>query len=148
MARDFWGGDIDFEENNNNNDNPVKISNPKEIKNKKPILVVQDIFNNLFAIKEVPDWAKGNDDNLNRKYFHPRDRNGKLLKNRYTSVDVDNALSNYVEACENASNKVKEVLVKLSETLCDTGHLPALVQAAHTNLILSTATHHAASSGL
>ena len=132
VARDFWGSDMELEN--------WDVDNLDVLETKSPI--VQDIFNNRFALKEVPSWAKQKEN----KYFHPRDRNGKLLRNRYTTSDVETALSKYIDACEAASNKVKQVLVELSETICDTGHLPALVQAAHTNLILSTAAHHASSS--
>ena len=56
---------------------------------------------------------------------------------------MDDAVSSYVEACEFATMSVSSVLSRLSETLCETGHLPAISQAAHTNLILSTTSHHA-----
>ena len=36
------------------------------------------------------------------------------------------------------------MLTRLSQTLCESGHLPSVVQAAHLNLIISTAFHHAA----
>ena len=113
------------------------------------------------------------------EFFLPRDRNGKILSNRYTTTKVQDALSNYVEACEDASRAVKAALTQLSHRMCE-GHLPvryrctmssiyflfsffiyilqliptfvrvfvyvihkkAVTQAAHTNLILSTAANH------
>ena len=101
--------------------------------------IVQDIFNNIFALKSIPSWADNDED-----YYHPRDRNGKLLRSRYTTARVDKALHEYIIACERASAAVTSVLSDLAEALCDDGHLPAIVQASHTNLIISTAAHHAA----
>jgi len=128
VAVDFWGlGRYDGEN--------TDLSASEE--SKSPI--VQDIFNNIFAIKNIPSWAEDPD-----AYYHPRDRNGKLLRSRYTTERVDNALHEYVAACEGGSAAVTAVLAKLAERLCDDGHLPAVVQASHTNLILSTAAHHSA----
>lgn len=125
VAIDFWGV-TNFEEFD---------SSKKETRSP----IVQDIFNNLIGLKAIPSWTKNED-----KYYHPRDRNGKLLRNRYTTKTVEDAISSYVEACDNATNSVGKVLTDLSETLCDTGHLPAVTQAAHVNLILATACQHAA----
>ena len=123
VAADFWGArDAD------------DLTTAEETKNP----VVQDIFNNLILLRAVPSWTDGKDD-----YYHPRDRNGKLLPNRYTTVRCQDAISSYVEACEMATISVAEVLTELSETLCDAGHLPAVTQAAHINLILATACQHA-----
>ena len=60
--------------------------------------IVQDVFNNIFALKEIPSWAT--DEDGKSRYFHPRDRNGKLLRNRYTSDSVQSALADYVAACD------------------------------------------------
>jgi hypothetical protein len=128
VAADFFGTTKErFEEEERKGD----------AKNKN--VIVQDVFNNLFAIREIPAWvSKAERD----KYVHPRDRNGKILKNRYTTEDVRSALSEYVAACEDACQSVSAALTKLSQDLYDQGHLPAVVQAAHSNLILSTAFHH------
>jgi MutS domain V len=101
-------------------------------------LIVQDIFNNLIALKDKPTTSR---DDV--KYIHPRDRFGKVLGNRYTTEAVQSALSDYVNACDKAAADVTKALVTLSHTLHDRGHLPAIVQASHTNLILSTAFYHA-----
>ena len=127
VAHDFWG--IGKYEGCS-----TGLSSSRE--EKSPIL--QDIFNNIFAIKSVPAWAE------KTQYYHPRDRNGKELRTRYTTERVDEALKEYVASCEDASSAVESVLAKLAQKLCDDGHLPAVVQASHTNLILSTAAHHAA----
>jgi len=124
VAVDFWGAS-DFDD----------FDSAKE--RKTPI--VQDIFNNLIGLKTIPSWTIDKD-----KYYHPRDRFRKLLGNRYTTKKVEDAISSYVEACENATNSVGRVLTDLSETLCNAGHLPAITQAAHVNLILATACQHAA----
>jgi hypothetical protein len=99
--------------------------------------LIHSINDNLIALKSVPNEAK--DKGI---YFHPRDRNGKLLRNRWTTQHVDDALSNYISACENAQNEVSSVLSGLAEILQDEGHIPAIVQSAHFNLVLSTAFHH------
>jgi hypothetical protein len=104
--------------------------------------IMQDIFNNIIAIKDKPSWA----DDKEKRFFHPRDRNGKTIHNRYTTENVQSALSDYVSACDQACTDVTNALSELGKRLCDEGHLPAIVQAAHSNLILSTAFHHAANS--
>jgi hypothetical protein len=118
-------------------------------------LIVQDIFNNMIALRDIPDWAK-EDSNLvlseeqsQSKFYHPRDRNGKLLKNRYTTERVSDALSNYVEACQEACEEVTEALKRLSETMCEKdpkshhNYMSTIMQASMANLILSTVVHHA-----
>jgi hypothetical protein len=101
-------------------------------------LIVQDIFNNIIALKDKPTTSK-----IDVNYIHPRDRFGKVIGNRYTTEAVQAALSDYVNACDKAAADVTKALVTLSHTLHDCGHLPAIVQASHTNLILSTAFFHA-----
>lgn len=125
VANDFWGASIqDIASNRETLRSPV----------------VQDIFNNLIALKDIPKFCSGED---KEKYFHPRDRNGKLLKNRYTTDAVQSALADYISACDAACIEVSSVLVGLSKTLHDGGHLPAIVQASHANLVLSCAYFHA-----
>jgi len=122
IAVDFWGASA-----------ANSLDSAKE--SKTPI--VQDVFNNLIHLKTIPEWANDRD-----MYYHPPDRNGKRLRNRYTTRRVEEAIGSYVEACDHATNSVGAVLRELSETLCDTGQLPAITQAAHINLILSTACQH------
>jgi hypothetical protein len=110
--------------------------------NNNKSLIVQDIFNNLLALKQVPkrgDASTIADD----YYFHPRDRHGKRLGNRYTTVKVQQALSDYVSACDLACEEVSSILSNLARTLQEEGHIPAIVQSAHLNLVLSVAFHHA-----
>jgi hypothetical protein len=121
---DFWGAS-----------NPRGISTSKSSSNP----IVQDMFNNLIALKSVPLWVEKKD---REKYYHPRDRNGKVLGNRYTTTRVADALSNYVEACQVATDKVRKLLKELSVVLCETGHLPAISQSSHFNLILATVSYH------
>jgi MutS domain V/MutS domain I len=122
IARDFLGLTLDGE---------------ADLQRRKN-LMVQDIFNNLLALKEIPGWSM--DKGI---YLHPRDRNGILLRNRYTTEAVKTALSDYVAACDEACDAVTAVLTKLSRDLHNQGHIPAIIQAAHANLIASTAFHHA-----
>ena len=123
VAREFWGMPLS-----------ELLQEPKRV---SPI--VQDIFNNIFALREAPR-IKSNE----VQYIHPRDRFGKVIRNRYTTEQVQNALSDYVAACERARLEVASVLEKLSQSLYDDGHIPAIVQASHVNLILSSAYNHAA----
>jgi hypothetical protein len=102
--------------------------------------IVQDIFNNFIALKEIPSFVTAEN---KEDYFHPRDRFGKVLSNRYSTARVQAALSDYVQACEQATEGVSSVLTNLAKHLHDKGHIPAIVQSAHFNLILSTAFHHA-----
>ena len=160
VAKDFWG--VDDEGISHEND--LTIINLSEAKESKSP-VVQDIFNNLLSIKSIPLWAKqrgnkshetsdsssGDEESEERndtqpRYFNPRDRNGKILGTRFTTLRVQDALSDYDEACSNARSEVERVLTRLSWDLVDEGHLPALLQSSHLNLVLATAAHHAASS--
>ena len=146
VAVDFWG----VERIQYNEDGEIDLNEAKETRNP----IVQDIFNNLIAIKSKPSWdisaleGQTEDEVSKSRYFHPRDRNGKVLRTRYTTEKVQEALSDYVEACENARKEVEKVLTRLSWELVDNGHLPTIMQASHLNLILSTAAHHAASSNM
>jgi hypothetical protein len=144
VALDFWGVGDD----NISYDDDCTIINLSEAKeSKSPI--IQDIFNNLILIKSIPSWAeqKGTKyDEVSDYYFNPRDRNGKVLRTRFTTSLVQEALSDYVEACSNARAEVERVLTRLSWDLVDGGHLSAILQSSHLNLILATAAHHAASS--
>jgi len=135
VAEDFWGLD-----------KGASVENIQRQASRRKSPIVQDVFNNCFALKELPLWLDPSDDTAKSFFFHPRDRNGKLLRNRYTSTHVQTALSDYVAACDVACLEVTSVLTRLSQTLCESGHLPAVVQAAHANLILSTAANHAANS--
>ena len=138
VATDFWG--VESIEYNDNGE--IDLSTSKL--GKSPIL--QDIFNNNIAIKStIPEWVES-EGKAKSKYYHPRDRNGKLLNRRYTTERVEHALLDYVEACESAKEEVTKTLMRLSFTLTDNNHLPTILQASHLNLIASTAIHHAASS--
>ena len=150
VALDYWG----VENIKYNEDGEIDLNDAKETKNP----IVQDIFNNIIVIKSKPSWDSSTEhqiedeesggDNRKSRYFHPRDRNGKVLRTRYTTDRVQEALSDYVETCENARKEVEKVLTRLSWELVDNGHLPSIMQASHLNLILSTTAHHAASSNM
>jgi hypothetical protein len=101
-------------------------------------LIIHDFYNNLIALKKIPNTnLKGGD------YFHPRDRFGKTLRNRYTTEGVQCALADYVSACEIACDSVSSVLSNLAQNIEENGHIPAIVQATHLNLVMSAAYHHA-----
>jgi DNA mismatch repair ATPase MutS len=101
--------------------------------------VVHDIYNNFLTLKEIP---KDEDEESRKKYFHPRDRKGKLL-GTYTTEAVQVASADYTAACDRARQSVKSSLRTLSQTLDEGHHIPTIIQAAHANLVLSTAFHHA-----
>jgi len=111
-----------------------------------PSIIVQDIFDNKLSIKQLPSGEESS-----TRYYHPRDRKGKLLRNRYSTKEVERTLSDYIEACEEACERVSNVLLLLNQKICyddsvlgeRKSHLPILIQAAHVNLILCTAYHHA-----
>ena len=131
VAADFFGTSLEAFEAAAGHQNVRKGKNP----------IVQDVFNNMFAIKEIPDWAEGTE--KEDIYVRPRDRFGKILKNRFTTDRVNTALSEYVTSCEIARQSVALILTKLSQDLYDQGHVPAIAQASHSNLILASAFHHA-----
>jgi hypothetical protein len=115
IAVDLWGVDAVSCDNNG----VIDLSDAKESKNP----IVQDIFNNLIAIRSIPSWSKESNTNkvesdnsnneANSRYFHPRDRNGKVLRNRYTTERVQEAISEYVEVCVDARSEVERVLMTL-----------------------------------
>ena len=104
-------------------------------------LIGHDFHNNLIFIKNIPNGSLSKDD-----YIRPRDRFGKILSNRYTTAKVQNALSDYIAACEMACNSVSSILSNLAEQLQEEGHIPAIVQSVHLNLVLSVAYNHAVKS--
>jgi MutS domain V/MutS domain I len=128
VASDFWGLP--------KSDISQLIQNAQGTKS--PVML--DIFNNHIAIKEVPLDSDPQD------YFHPKDRNGKVIRNRFTTSKVEEALSEYILATENACREVLSTLVTLSDQICRGGHLSVIVQSSHFSLILSTAAYHAAKS--
>jgi hypothetical protein len=136
IASDFWG----VETISYNSDGDIDLSEAKE--SKSPIVQLQ--FDNMIAIKSKPGWAKGSD--KENEYRHPHDRNNKMLRNRYTTEKVEDAISDYVESCDEAKKEVMGALTKLSYELVDGNHLSIISQATHLNLITSTAAYHAASS--
>ncbi|KAL3943367.1 MAG: hypothetical protein SGBAC_002570 [Bacillariaceae sp.] len=101
-------------------------------------LIIHDFYNNLIALKQIPSTNLEKGD-----YFHPKDRNGKLLRNRYTTTNVQVALDEYIAACDNACEAVATILSNLSKNIQEEGHVPAIVQASHLNIILSASYHHA-----
>jgi DNA mismatch repair ATPase MutS len=127
VARDFWGVDT-----------TGRPLDEVAFRSGSKTPIVQDIFNNIFFLKDIPSNAK--DQSI---FVHPRDRFGKQIRNRYTTEAVEEALSDYVEACDKACSDVSEALVQLSRRLLDHGHVPAVVQASHSNLILATTFYHA-----
>lgn len=100
-------------------------------------LIAQDIFNNLLVLKKVPSGGSAGD------YIHPRDRHGKKLSTRFSTQDVEQALCDYVSACDKACEEVSSILSSLAQTMQEEGHLVAIIQGAHLNLALSAAYHHA-----
>jgi len=104
--------------------------------------IVQDINNNMFALKgSKPKKEGGGDD-----YYHPKDRNNKTLMNRFTTTRVESALGAYLYANKLCEDECTLVLKELARFITELGHLPAIVQAAHGNLILLFATNHGANS--
>ncbi len=102
-------------------------------------LIKYNFFDNLISMNKIPSEGFENE----MEFLHPNDRFGKVLSNRWTTEKVKRAVSNYVSECENATNEVASILSALAQDLQDNGHIPAIVQSSHFNLILSTAFHHA-----
>jgi hypothetical protein len=136
VAQDFWGRKLeDFIA-----EDRIHYMNIDDIElygSSKPLVIEHDIKNNIISLKKLGKGA------AKSEFFHPRDRNGRDIHTRYTTANVKEALSDYVAACEDAKKRVAEILKNLSERLHDDGHLPAIVQASHANLITSAAYHHA-----
>ena len=103
-------------------------------------LIVHDIINNMIALKKMPEMLSEKEIEL---FFHPKDRHHKIVRNRWTTSRVQDALVEYKDACTSASNTIETILSQLAQTLQEKGHVPAIVQAGHLNLALSAAFHHA-----
>mmetsp|Transcript_6673 Transcript_6673/g.13209 ORF Transcript_6673/g.13209 Transcript_6673/m.13209 type:complete len:1090 (+) Transcript_6673:141-3410(+) len=102
-------------------------------------LIKYNYFDNLVSLQKKP--VEGFEEEM--VFVHPYDRFGKVLSNRWTTEKVKQAVSRYVSECDNATNEVASILSDLAQNLQDDGHIPAIVQSSHLNLILSTAFHHA-----
>jgi DNA mismatch repair ATPase MutS len=112
----------------------------KKAAKKRPYVsqIVYDVFNNVVALKKAPTKSKDHD-----HYFPSRDRHGKTMRDRLTTTKVQSALSEYTAACDEACTVVSTLLTELAQRLEENGHIPAIVQSAHINLILSTIYAHA-----
>jgi len=130
VANDFWNKKLDEE---------IPVAEDfwyKKFKGKSPVL--HDLINNDICVKDIPSEASSK-----TCYIAFIDRANKKDSNKKTTERVQNAVTNYKTACEEAHKAVSEALSRLSEQLVDKGHVPAIVQASHANLILSAAFHHA-----
>ena len=103
------------------------------------LLIKYNFFDNIISLNKIP--SEGFEKEI--EFLHPNDRFGKVLSNRWTTKPVQKAVSQYVSECENATKEVASILSSLAQKLQDEGHVPAIVQSSHFNLILSTAFHHA-----
>jgi hypothetical protein len=102
-------------------------------------LLKYNFFDNLIGLNKIP--GEGFEDEIS--FIHPSDRFGKVILNRWSTKKVKQAVACYVTECENATAEVASILSALAQNLQDEGHIPAIVQSSHLNLILSTAFHHA-----
>lgn len=102
-------------------------------------LLKYNFFDNLIGLNKIP--GEGFEDEIS--FIHPSDRFGKVILNRWSTEKVKQAVACYVTECENATAEVSSILSALAQNLQDEGHIPAIVQSSHLNLILSTAFHHA-----
>lgn len=102
-------------------------------------LLKYNFFDNLIGLNKIP--GEGFEDEIS--FIHPSDRFGKVILNRWSTEKVKQAVACYVTECENATAEVASILSALAQNLQDEGHIPAIVQSSHLNLILSTAFHHA-----
>lgn len=102
-------------------------------------LLKYNFFDNLIGLNKIP--GEGFEDEIS--FIHPSDRFGKVILNRWSTKKVKQAVACYVTECENATAEVSSILSALAQNLQDEGHIPAIVQSSHLNLILSTAFHHA-----
>lgn len=75
-------------------------------------------------------------------YIHPTDRHRKPLSSRYTTVRVETALNDYLQACGQATVAVRRALQSLSSTL--RSDLPTMITATHMAVVLQAAAAHVA----
>jgi len=101
-----------------------------------------DIKNNIVYVIETNQTKQKRLSN-GGSFISAIDRLGKKMDNKVTTERVQSAIRDYYEANEYACRAVSDALLKLSDSLNNGGHMPAIVQASHANLILSTAILHA-----
>ncbi|CAM9544014.1 unnamed protein product [Choristocarpus tenellus] len=77
-----------------------------------------------------------------KEFIHPHDRNGKIMRNRYTTSRVEEALVAYLSAAEDTMVAVRKALQGLSDTLVANNDLPAIAQAAHWAVICQALEGH------
>ena len=81
-------------------------------------------------------------DSASPVWVRPRDRNGKQMPHRWTTKKVEDALSNYLDATEEAKVVVRSLLRELCLTYVDKGHMISSVCAISMNEILSATSLH------
>lgn len=124
VAEDFWNEGLD---------------EARKLKGEKSP-VVHDIINNDLYVKSTRDGAS------TESFIPLVNRDKKKDTNKKTTDKVQKAVTDYKTACEEAHEAVSKSLSRLSKRLVDSGHIPALVQASHGNLILSATFQHASKS--
>ena len=77
-----------------------------------------------------------------KKWISPKDRNGRKLINRWTTEKVEDANSEYINACDQAKNVAREELRHLCDAFVSDGHMLCSVCAVVMNEILLTSTLH------
>ena len=76
-------------------------------------------------------------------YFHPKDRNNRVIRNRYTSERVETALKDYIGASNECKAVVAAALINLSERIMEIeGGLDCIVECGYVNLIAETVIRH------
>ena len=97
--------------------------------------VVQLIHDNGLGLRKIPGRAE------NKKHY--KSRPYQKGKEYYTTERAERSEKEYVNCCADAFLEVQSQLQKLGRTLNDKEHMAVIVQAVHTNLIISIVLHHA-----
>uniref|UniRef100_A0A7S3ENA7 DNA mismatch repair proteins mutS family domain-containing protein n=1 Tax=Rhodosorus marinus TaxID=101924 RepID=A0A7S3ENA7_9RHOD len=100
-----------------------------------------DLFNNAVWLR-LPSGQ-----NLVHPLIHPKDRNGMVVSNRFSTDKLEAALDEYRLCCSECANAVRDQLRHLSTSL-EGESLPPLVGACVLATIASAMVHHVTHAGI
>lgn len=96
--------------------------------------VVVDIFNNALYLRSQPSDGHA-------VYMHPKDRNNRILRNRYTTEDVNEKLRDYIGATQECRAEVASALKNLSTDICRLEEgLDGVLECGYINMIIEVRT--------
>lgn len=94
----------------------------------------------VYDSKNSAMWMKSKPKSEGQTFIHPKDKNGRPVADRYSTMKLEEALSTYQEACEKATTAVLSSLRALSEEL--EKHSVAIIHLATFSTLMRTLILH------